>query len=71
MSKCNELICDLCGKHITSNRLVYNQEIYTTIKFKAKKVWTSWYEGGWDKTTIHICPFCQSKIKEFLRGDTE
>ena len=71
MSKCTELICDLCGKHIISDRYVINGKEYTTIKFKIKKRWITWYERGWDKTIIHICPVCQSKIKELLRGDNQ
>ena len=70
MSKCNENICDLCGKHIISDRYVIDGNEYTTIKLKIKKWWSSWYEGGWTKETIHICPICQSEIKEFfLRGE--
>lgn len=71
MSEYIALMCNLCGKHITSNIVSVNGEAYKTIKVKAKKWWCSLYDGGWNKETIHICPFCQSKIREILRGDTE
>ena len=58
-------VCDLCGYPIVNDIVIYNYfETYSTIKFKAKKYGRS----GWQKETIHICPYCQIKIKNTFRG---
>ena len=69
MSKCTKLICDLCGQHIEYKDAFYNTQRFSVIKFKAKKYWHSFHEDGWEKRTIHICPYCQIKISKFLRSD--
>ena len=53
-------VCDLCGQPIINDIV----EAYSTIKFKVKK----YGHSGWSKETIHICPYCQIKIKNTFRG---
>ena len=71
MSKCTELICDLCGQHIGYEDVVYNDKRFSLIKVKTKEFWHSFHEYGWNKKTIHICPFCQIKINKFFRSEQQ
>lgn len=66
MSKCTNIICDLCGKHIDYDDVLYNGKRVNVVKLKVKEFWHSFHESGWDKKTIHICPECQVKIKRFI-----
>lgn len=67
MAKCKRLICDVCNYHIES----HESGGFSTIKFKVKKYWSSWWEDGWQKETIHICPDCQAKIRKIVIGGEE
>lgn len=45
-------VCDLCKKNPPDAKIKY--------KYKAKRFWYSWYEGGWEK--IELCQECLDKI---------
>ena len=50
--KVNTHICDLCKKNSPDAKIKY--------KYRAKRFWWSWYEGGWEK--IELCQECLDKI---------
>ena len=69
MAKCTELICDICGKHITEYQGVYEHKPYSLLKIKAKQFWCGFCEWGWTKQTLHICPKCQYKLRKLVRSE--
>lgn len=52
--KAKVIFCDICMDRILGD----DGDI--RIKYKAKKRWYSWYEGGWSR--IDICANCLDKI---------
>jgi hypothetical protein len=69
MAKCTELICDICGEHITEYEGKYDYKSYSLLKTKAKRFWCGWGgEWGWTKQTLHICPQCQYTIKKLVKS---
>lgn len=53
MSKCNKVICDICGEHSK-----YSSPNDGTLKIKAKEWFECWDDSGWSRKTIHICNNC-------------
>lgn len=51
--KAKVVFCDICDRIIGNDGDVM-------IKYRAKKRWDLWYEGGWDR--IDICANCLNKI---------
>jgi hypothetical protein len=47
MSKCTNIICDLCGKHIDYDDAIYNGKRVSIVRFKVKEFWHSFHESGW------------------------
>ncbi len=47
-------VCDICKDNFPDAKIKY--------KYRAKKVWYSWYERGWDR--IELCQDCLDKIIE-------
>lgn len=45
-------VCDLCKKNNPDAKIKY--------KYRAKRFWWSWHEGGWEK--IELCQECLDKI---------
>ena len=45
-------VCDLCKKNDPDAKIKY--------KYKAKRFWWLWYEGGWER--IELCQECLDKI---------
>ena len=54
----NQVICDLCGKPITSGSDI---EEY---KYKIKKRWYLWEESGWQYIDVHES--CRKKLFDVI-----
>lgn len=52
--KAKVVFCDICKNKIIGN------EGDIRIKYRAKRRWDLWYEGGWNR--IDICANCLTKI---------
>lgn len=53
-----EHVCDICKHNSADAKIKY--------KYRAKKFWYLWYDGGWDK--IELCQSCLDKI---IKADKE
>lgn len=60
MSRCNKIVCDLCGEHMD-----YVKD--DTIKIKIKKYYTLWEDCGWEKKRVHICPECVKNFRQLMK----
>ena len=58
MSKCNEIVCDICGEHIFDDNALY---------FKAKRRWYGFYERGFHKEEVCVCEDCQNKLRALVK----
>lgn len=50
-------VCDICKKNNPNVKIKY--------KYRAKRFWKEWYEGGWEKSgwkKIELCQECLDKI---------
>ena len=54
-------VCDLCKKNYPDAKIKY--------KYKAKRFWCLWYEGGWER--IELCQECLDKIIKAESEETE
>lgn len=54
-------VCGLCKKNSPDVKIKY--------KYKAKRFWYSWYEGGWER--IELCQECLDKIIKEESEETE
>ena len=60
MSRCNRIVCDLCGEHMD-----YVKD--GTIKIKIKKYYVLWEDYSWEKKRIHICPECVKNFRQLMK----
>lgn len=54
-------VCDICKKNQPDAKIKY--------KYRAKKFWWQFYEGGWDK--IELCQDCLDKIIQANKENKE
>ena len=59
MSKCKEIVCDLCGEHLKDSDCA--------LFVRAKRKWYLWHESGYNRELICVCAECQRGLRKIIR----